>query len=286
MNKVVQSLKEAEAAKPYAVCSPVARAEVDGAKATCQIFGETALFTLTLAPKSHDDIPSAVMNRVREAAASRGLGAIVIDAHNCLDHEDLLNDNDVENLVDSSKEALNNAMRLPREVFKAGISRVRPKEWGLKDGMGPCGIAAIVVETTAGRNAYVVFDTNNMIQGFREVLLAHVHSLGYVEVEALTSDTHLVNAIGATDRGYYPAGEVMDHTKMLKYVEELLAAVKPRPAEASFSRVAVEDVPIIGAEGIEILRDVVKTSFRVFVKTAVIALPLTFLAAAAVAFFA
>lgn len=286
MNRIVSALKDAETGKPNASCTPMARAEVQGAKASCQIFGETALFTLTLSPKSHDDIPDTVKDRVREAASARGLGAVVVDAHNCLNHEDLLNEKDVENLVTAAGEALENAVSLPKGPFKVGISRVHPSEWGLNEGMGPCGIAAVVVETDAGKSAYIVFDTNNMIQGFREELLGHVASLGYINAEAMTSDTHLVNAIGATDRGYHPAGEAMEHAKVLSYIDELLATAKPRHAEASFKRVAVDDVPIIGHKGIELLRGVVKTSFRIFIRTAVTALPLTFLAAAATALLA
>jgi len=279
MKKIISTLKTAETTQPFASCTSMTRAEVSGAKASCQIFGETALFTLTLSPKSHDDIPDTVKDRIREAVAVRGLGAVVVDAHNCLDHEDLLDEKDVLNLVIAAGEALEKAVSLPRESFKVGISRVRPSEWGLNEGMGPCGIVAIVVETSAGRNAYIVFDTNNMIQGFREELLTYVASLGYVKAETMTSDTHLVNAIGATDRGYHPAGETMEHARTLRYVEEALSAAKPRPAEASFKRVAVDDVPIIGVKGIELLREVVKTSFRVFIRTATIALPLTFIAA-------
>jgi putative membrane protein len=146
--------------------------------------------------------------------------------------------------------------------------------------MGPCGIAVVVIKTTAGKNAYIVFDTNNMIPGFREEILTHVSKLGF-NSEAMTSDTHLVNAIGATDRGYHPAGEAMDHSRVLWYVDELLR-VETKPAQAAFTRVAVDGVPIIGHRGIELLRGVVKTSFRVFIRTAATALPLTFLAAIAV----
>lgn len=286
MKRIISTLKTAETAHPFASCTPMTRAEVSCAKASCQIFGETALFTLTLSPKSHDDIPDTVKDRIREAAAVRGLGAVVVDAHNCLDHDDLLDENDVVNLIAAAGEALEKAVSLPRKSFKVGISRVHPSEWGLNEGMGPCGIVTIVVETTAGRNAYIVFDTNNMIQGFREELLTHVASLGYVKAETMTSDTHLVNAIGATDRGYHPAGEAMEHGKTLRYVEEALSAAKPRPAEASFKRVAVDDVPIIGVKGIELLREVVKTSFRVFIRTATTVLPLTFITAAITALLA
>jgi putative membrane protein len=165
-----------------------------------------------------------------------------------------------------------------------GFSRVKPKEWGLDEGMGPCGIGAIVVQTLELKYAYLIFDANNIIQGLREKLLEHVTSLGYVDAEILSSDTHLVNAIGATDRGYHPAGEVMELIKVCHYIEEVLTGVTLTPAMASYARIAVDDVQIIGVKGIELLRMVVKTSFMVFIRTAATALPLTFIAATAAAF--
>jgi putative membrane protein len=280
MERVVEALKAADHPVASKTCSPMARAEVNGAKASCQIFGETALFTLTLSPKSHDDIPDVVKDRVREAAAVRELTAVVIDAHNCIDDDDLLEKRDAENLVAAAEEAIEEAAGLKREPFKVGFSRVHPSEWGLNEGMGPCGIGAIVVETVAGKNAYIAFDSNNVIQGFREVLLGHIASLGFVGAEVVTSDTHLVNAIGATDRGYHPVGEAMEHARIFRYVEDALKTAEPTPAGVSFTRIVVDDVQIIGVRGIEVLRGVVKTSFRVFIKTAATALPLTFLAAA------
>ena len=278
--RLVSAVMSAERGVASPTCTPMARAEVDGAKASCQIFGEAAVFTLTLSPKSHDDIPDAAKDRIRETASTHGLVAVVADAHNCFNHDDLLDDADIENLVAAAEVALEKALSLPKVPFEFGVARVRPEEWGLNEGMGPCGIAVVVIKTTAGKNAYIVFDTNNMIPGFREEILTHVSKLGF-NSEAMTSDTHLVNAIGATDRGYHPAGEAMDHSRVLWYVDELLR-VETKPAQAAFTRVAVDGVPIIGHRGIELLRGVVKTSFRVFIRTAATALPLTFLAAIAV----
>jgi hypothetical protein len=47
----------------------------------------------------------------------------------------------------------------------------------------------------------------------------------------------------------------------------------------------VDDVPIIGLKGIGVLRDLVKSSFRVFIRTAATVLPLSFVAAVAAALF-
>jgi putative membrane protein len=285
MERIVIALKESSNSMKSGVCTPMVRAEVAGAKASCQIFGSAALLTLTLSPKSHDDIPDVVKDHIRESASKQGLTAVIVDAHNCLDDDDFLSEADEANLVTTAEEAMSKAQKASSGPFNAGFSRVRPSEWGPDEGMGPCGIGALVVETQAGRNAYIVFDSNNIIQGFREEVLGHVSSLGFVEAEVMSSDTHIVNAIGATNRGYHPAGEAMEQERVLQYVEEALKGVELSPAEASFTRAAVDDVPIIGVKGIEVLRDVVKTSFRVFIRTAAMVLPLSFVAAAAAALF-
>jgi len=70
----------------------------------------------------------------------------------------------------------------------------------------------------------------------------------------------------------------------LNYIEEALKGVTLTPAQVSFARIAVDNVQIIGVKGIELLRGIVKTSFMVFIRTAAIVLPLTFIAATAAAF--
>jgi putative membrane protein len=281
MEKVLSSLRSATMSASSNVCSLMTRGEASGAKASCEIFGDTALFTLTLSPKSHDDIPDTVKTRVREAASQFGLNAVVVDAHNCINDNDLLDEKD---LVAAAQEALRKAAGTSREPFMTGFSRVKPKEWGLDEGMGPCGIGAVVVQTRELKYAYLIFDSNNIIQGLREKLLEHVTSLGYANAEILSSDTHLVNAIGATDRGYHPAGEVMELKKIYHYIEEALKGVTLTPARVSFARITVDDVQIIGFKGIELLRGIVKTSFMVFIRTAATVLPITFIAATAAAF--
>ena len=283
MKKIVMALNGSVGSVKSGVCTPMVRAEVSGAKASCQIFGSAAFITLTLAPKSHDDIPDTVKERIRDVVQKQGLMAIIADAHNCLDHENFLSEADEKNLVTCAEEAMRRAQGSSVRPFKIGFSRVKPSEWGPDEGMGTCGIGALVVETPAGRNAYVVFDSNNIIQGFREEALGHIVSLGYVEAEVMSSDTHIVNAIGATDRGYHPAGEAMEHEKVLHYIEEILKLAAPTSAEVSHARIVVDDVPIIGVKGIGVLRDLIKSSFRVFIMTAATVLPLSFVTAVAAA---
>ena len=285
VEKVIESLKAGINAPPVRVCSPMVRGEARGAKASCQIFGNTALHTLTLSPKSHDDIPDSVMERVRASATRKGLDAVVVDAHNCLDDLDLLNDADSDSLVEAAEIAMDAALASKQEPFNIGFTEVKPAEWGSDDGMGTLGIGALTIQLASGlRYTYLVFDSNNMFKGLRERLLAAVESLGYAGGEVLTSDTHVVNAIGATERGYHPMGETMDQERVVVYVTGLLTEAKPRPAAVLFKRVRVEGVRIIGAHGLEVLREVVSGSFRTFIAIATVAIPAAFVASALAAF--
>lgn len=286
VDKVVSTIVNAMPSNTSKICGPMVRTEVNGAKASCQIIGDTALFSLTLSPKSHDDIPNIVKDQILESASRLRLKAIVVDAHNCLDDENLIEKSDVDNLVLTAKKALDIAIGQTQGPFKVGFSTVKPSEWGLEDGMGPCGIGVAVFEVSSGeRYVYVDFDSNNMIQGLREKLVKRFTSEGYADSEMLTSDTHLVNAIGATDRGYHPMGEVMNEDKLITYIEEALRNTVPIAAEVNFTRVKVDNVKVIGSKGLEVLREVIKSSFSFFIRITTIVLPLTLVAAVLFAFF-
>ena len=158
-----------------------------------------------------------------------------------------------------------------------------PDEWGLDEGVGPCGISALLVRLETGEiYAYVVFDSNNMTTGLREVLLDVIREEGCVDGEALTSDTHLVNGIGATDRGYYPIGERTDWDRLFDYVREVIrsASSKLAPAQASFSSVSVPNLPVIGENGLNTFRHILDSGFSLFKRAALTILPATIVLAA------
>jgi len=107
--------------------------------------------------------------------------------------------------------------------FKLGIANVIPREYSLKDGMGPGGVTAITIEVGEQKSAYVIFDGNNLISGLREKLLYSLRSMGISVGEILTTDTHSVNGVTLAPRGYHPIGEVMDHSLVIKYVREVVS---------------------------------------------------------------
>ncbi|HID91110.1 TPA: DUF2070 family protein [Candidatus Bathyarchaeota archaeon] len=201
--------------------TPLVRCRSDHACATCQIFGKKALVILTLAPRTTEDPPSWVAASIGKEARSMGIHAIVIDAHNSLRDGEAITEEEVRELERVAIEALRKAHSKPRYPIQAGASHVDPR-FTVEDGMGNGGINALVIRSHDQTVAYVLVDGNNMVPGLRERIIESVKELGVVECEVLTTDTHVVNAIGSSRRGYPLLGESIPQQEI---VEDVRAAV-------------------------------------------------------------
>ncbi|MCJ7793370.1 DUF2070 family protein, partial [Candidatus Bathyarchaeota archaeon] len=230
------------------LASPFVKVTEGAATASCQIFGDTALLSFTLAPKTTEDLPQELGRIVGEEAEKYGLKyAMVVNAHNSLN--DIV---DTEEYLDAlqmaASKCLQKAVTLPTKQFMVGAATVFPKEFNLKDGMGTGGITAIVVQVEKQKTAYVVIDGNNMISGLREKTLAALTSVGFDESEVFTTDTHAVSAVVTGRRGYHPVGEVMSHEVLIRCICEVTkkAETNLEASKAGCLRLVVPQVRVIG----------------------------------------
>jgi putative membrane protein len=225
------------------------------ATASCQVFGKIALLSFTLAPKTTEDLPQELGRIVREEAEKYGLDcAIVVNAHNSINDTESM-DESLDALRAVASDCLKKAVSVPSKPFEVGAATVFPKEFSLKDGMGPGGITAVVVKVAEQKSAYVVIDGNNMISGLREEILSALASIGFHESEVFTTDTHAVSAIVLGRRGYHPIGEVMNRETLTGYISEAAkaAAAKLERCKAGCKRVVVPKVRVIGKARLESL---------------------------------
>ena len=235
--------------------TPFVKATEGFATASCQIFGKTALLSFTLAPKTTEDLPQQLGRIVSEEAEKLGLECnVVVNAHNSIDDKV-----DVEaslgTLHEVASKCLKKAVSLPSYAFEIGASTVFPKEFGLKDGMGPGGITAVVVKVAEQKTAYVVIDGNNMVSGLREEILSALKSVGFHESEVFTTDTHAVSAVVLGRRGYHPVGEAMNHETLIGYIKEAAKAATANleTCNAGCLRLVVPKVRVIGKARLESL---------------------------------
>lgn len=111
----------------------------------------------------------------------------------------------------------------------------------------------MVVRVDSQTCAYITIDGNNMISGLREKILNALSKSGVDAGEVLTTDTHAVNAIVMTARGYYPLGEAISEEALIKHITLAVEeALKNMKTGATAWRVGtVPKVNVIGEKQIE-----------------------------------
>jgi len=244
------------------------RGEVGHAKATCQFFGECGLITVTCAPKNMEDVPFEVGERITSRCLELGSkAATVIDAHNSIEPGEQtpsLAERDLVDLQEAADSAIMRALNGKQAVFKIGAARVVPSNWGLEQGMGYGGIAALVVISEEQRIAYIVVDGNNMVSGLREKTLEALKELGIDEGEVLTTDTHAVNAVTLVERGYNPVGKVINHEEFVSKVKETVsqALLNARESRVSCKVGEIRGVKAIGRGNLVKLSQLVDMIFE------------------------
>ncbi|UCB60656.1 MAG: DUF2070 family protein [Candidatus Bathyarchaeota archaeon] len=241
------------------------------ASASCQIFGNYALVTLTLAPETTEDLPYEVGDFILEKASKLGLtpGAIV-NAHNSINGP-LNPKKAVEPLKGAAWDALRKASKLPQSPFEVGAAKVTPREFSSEEGMGPGGICSLVIRVKEQTCAYITIDGNNMVSGLRKKILDALKQLNINAGEVFTTDTHVVNAVSKTARGYRPLGEAIPHVELINYIKQTVkeALTNMRAASIAWRAGKVRNVKIIGERQIEEMSELADSALRQAKKTAI-----------------
>ncbi len=254
--KVIRSiLNSLEFSTFNSYATPLVRVDIKEAKASCQIFGDCAFITLTTSPRTMEDLPRELDLEITEKARQKGLNsAIIVDTHNSI-IEDAFNHKTSPFLSEAAIRGLEETLLQKRFPFEVGTSKVVPEHFSVKEGMGPGGINVLALKVNNQRIAYVTIDGNNMISGLREKMLQTLQRIGFDDGEVFTTDTHMVNGVVLTKRGYHPIGEMMDQEILMKYVKQagLTALNDLEPAEVWWRTIVIPNVKIIGEKQIEVL---------------------------------
>jgi putative membrane protein len=215
-------------------------------------------------------------NSILEAAKKNKFPtAIAVDAHNSIQGPFDV-DQAMKPLEEAALVSLEKAAEQSATSFQVGVARIVPTEFGLGEGMGPGGIAALVVKVRDQKTAYITIDGNNMVTGLREKILNTLSNVGIDEGEVFTTDTHEVNAVTISARGYHPVGEAMDHDVLINYVKQVAteALANLEPAEVAWGTETVSGVKVIGEKQIEALCMLLDNSMKRARKLAVSIFPI------------
>ncbi|MHA1927605.1 MAG: DUF2070 family protein [Candidatus Thorarchaeota archaeon] len=175
--------------------------------------GDDVLTISTSAPDFTDDIALDVGISTARAIKSKHpdiKNVAIVDAHNCIDDDAVsVMPEDVEAGIFTS--ALVKAIGLtksnPRHPVMMGIHQVIPENITAKEGIAIGGVIAVVLKVGSAESAIILVDGNNMQPGFREEVFESLKKEGIDKAEVVTTDTHLVNAISLSSKGYPPVGK-------------------------------------------------------------------------------
>ncbi|MBD3407063.1 MAG: DUF2070 family protein [Candidatus Lokiarchaeota archaeon] len=230
--------------------------------------GNDVLNITTSAPEFTDDIALQVGRDTADMIRSRVSdidGVVMVDAHNCIGDEAesiMPGDPEASEYVGTVSSAVFAESQSPRSEFSMGISTVEVEGVGQKQGIGPGGITAIALKTDEKMMALVSIDGNNMEPGYRDKIVQSLKKNGYTHAEVITTDTHVVNAISLSSKGYPPVGRY----EPVKIKETILIAAEQaqknlRPASMGLGFGEVQELRTFGEKGFDTLtKDIVEAS--------------------------
>ncbi len=222
--------------------------------------GNDVLTISTSSPEFTDDISLDVgydvANMIR-ARLPQIRGVAVVDAHNCIDDTAVsVNQGDSEagEYVGTVSGAVFSTVNSERTKMQLGMHRVIPDDITLSEGMGPGGVIAVVFNLGEREMVLISIDGNNMEPGFREQAQSLLKTQGFDEAEVITTDTHVVNAISLSSRGYPPVGRHKPH-ETLEHI--VTASVKAReriqPVRAGLGFGKARNLRTFGERGFDTL---------------------------------
>ncbi|MFW9796478.1 MAG: DUF2070 family protein [Candidatus Thorarchaeota archaeon] len=193
--------------------------------------GNDVLTISTSAPEFTDDISLDVgydlANMIRERLPQIG-GIAVVDAHNCIDDKAVSvtqGDPEASEYVGTVSGAVFSTINNERSKVRLGMHQVIPDDISQSEGMGSGGVIAVVLDFGDREMILISIDGNNMEPGFREKAQSLLKAQGFDDAELITTDTHVVNAISLSSRGYPPVGRNKPDTT-LEHI--MTASVKAR----------------------------------------------------------
>lgn len=244
VDPILETAREASDQIEYHdTATPSLRVQSGDAKMVGQRFGDDAFLVATYSPEFADDVEYAVGLSAAAEARSAGVeDVMLVDAHNC---NNGLDGPDLGHVYPGSERSFEMMQAAGEAGEKLAAAEAKPlrlgtawekTEWTPRDGIGPLGVRVAVLETGEQTTAYVLVDGNNMEPGLRDRIVA---TLPTDEVEVMTTDTHIVNQVEASNQ----VGEAIDQDELFAVIEglvdEAIADLEPVEGGMASSRAEV-----------------------------------------------
>lgn len=246
LDRSLEALRE-HSNYPVVEMTPFFRSSYGSFDVWVALCGDTSICVASSKNPMIDDLPESAINGILDESKRFGINNLYdIDAHNNISFPPPNRPSEArcEDLIEGYRIALSSALASPRQGMRLGYANVQVD--GRQD-IGPLGISALVFDFGTSRQALVILDGNNMVEGLVEKAVSRVEDIGVSETLVITNDNHLLTGVFKVDGGYYPVGAKDEDV----VVEKIAQAVENAIQDLSECKVRVVtaevgDTPILG----------------------------------------
>ena len=193
-------------------CTEPVTAQINKARTVGIRFDSTAILFLSLSPHGMEDVPLFIKTEIEQIAKNRNFqNVFVVDTHNAMGGE--ISQDDSQDMIIAAKNALDILVTKTNFPLKYGYANSKSMNIQADDLAGG-GIGMLCLAFDQKKYFLCWADANNMENGVREKIVAHLQNNGCNLVEMFTSDTHFTTMGVRNSNGYYQLGIVTESERL------------------------------------------------------------------------
>ena len=202
----LDGLLESSVSTKGLTCTEPITAQINKARAVGLRFDQTAVLFLSLSPYGMEDVPLSIKTEIEQIAKNRNFqNVLVVDTHNAMGGE--LSQEDTQDMITAAKSVLD--ILITKSSYPLRYGYANSKSMNIQTGdLAGGGIGILCLAIDQKKYFLCWADANNIENGIREKIVAHLQNNGYDLVEMFTSDTHFTTMGVRNRNGYYQLGIV------------------------------------------------------------------------------
>ena len=200
----LDGLLESSVSTKGLTCTEPITAQINKARAVGLRFDQTAVLFLSLSPHGMEDVPLSIKTEIEQIAKNRNFqNVLVVDTHNAMGGE--LSQEDTQDMITAAKSVLD--ILITKSSYPLRYGYANSKSMNIQTGdLAGGGIGVLCLAIDQKKYFLCWADANNIENGIREKIVAHLQNNGYDLVEMFTSDTHFTTMGVRNRNGYYQLG--------------------------------------------------------------------------------
>ena len=193
-------------------CTEPVTVQLNKARVVGMRLDKAAILLLSLSPHGMEDVPLYIKTEIEQVAKNRNFDSIlVVDSHNAMGGK--ISQEDSQDMITAAKNALDILVTKTNFPLKYGYANSKSMNIQADDLAGG-GIGMLCLAFDQKKYFLCWADANNMENGVREKIVAHLQNNGCNLVEMFTSDTHFTTMGVRNSNGYYQLGIVTESEKL------------------------------------------------------------------------